>query len=867
LNDLKLVLGEKKKILGCLRRISSSKRPRMESTEISTAGTSQESNESVNVHAYVCCGTEFISLSSAREHHRITHGWNKHGIDFACGMCHKRYTRRAFEKHIANQLKTGRCGVKVRNNDGNGREPIPEVEEYSEPENGMDNCDDLEHEIFNDGDVQNADTCPLEAASAEFLCALLYTGKIPWSTIASIVGAANKFMDKVCDNFMMLVTSNFDIERIAEQLSDIRKIFDKFKSQYRILKYLQKTSHFIEPKPVCIDTDLVCQMTNGKIIQVYKPITVQYVSLADTLRQYLAIPGVMNLVKKYQEESGPTLEHFRNGEFFTKGKFEDDVIFINIFYDDAETANPLGSKAHKHSLALWYTSLIDMPPWFRSSQENVFLLASCKVQDLDENINLVMAYIVQELQYLWEYGIQIPGHDRRVRIALANVIGDNLGVQKLLGFTSGFQANYFCRFCKMHREETLFSCTEDVTKLRTEQNYDLDILKNDLSDTGLKFYSVLNELPYHHVTTLHTVDIMHDFLEGVAQKVIHLTLSYYVNAKVLSVERINSRIQAFNYGYGYMSSKPSPFNHSYFKCETQTLSSQHASQMRVLLLFLPLILGDTIPDEDKDHWNIFLKARDIFLRLMAPAFTEIEVKKVEKCIEKFLKDYLRVSGLLLTPKFHFLTHYAGVIRRLGPVKALWCMTFESVHKFFKIAAKCAGNYKNVAKTTAVRYQCRKALQIMGTNCVRLNTCEHGTPTFQKLSNLGVYFEMVQRKLNALPTDFGLLVNKVVCNGAEFRVGWYVVYLQQQRQMIGIIDNILITSDGVLFLVTACITEYCTRFEAISVLRHESHEEVVMLSELLVKNGLEQMQSADENDTNVYVVLPHYVFSAWASSWQ
>lgn len=65
------------------------------------------------------------------------------------------------------------------------------------------------------------------------------------------------------------------------------------------------------------------------------------------------------------------------------------------------------------------------------------------------------------------------------------ITGDNLGFQCINGLAESFNANFFCHFCKNHREITQTQKLEVVESLRTIENYKQDVLTNDFSTTGI----------------------------------------------------------------------------------------------------------------------------------------------------------------------------------------------------------------------------------------------------------------------------------------------------------------------------------------------------------------------------------------------
>ena len=73
---------------------------------------------------------------------------------------------------------------------------------------------------------------------------------------------------------------------------------------------------------------------------------------------------------------------------------------------------------------------------------------------------------------------------------------------------------------------------------------------------GLNRESSLNELSYFHITEGLIPDVIHDILEGVLRLTIKNLLKYLVDAKLLTVAKINMRIARFDYSTIESSNKP-----------------------------------------------------------------------------------------------------------------------------------------------------------------------------------------------------------------------------------------------------------------------------------------------------------------------
>lgn len=110
-------------------------------------------------------------------------------------------------------------------------------------------------------------------------------------------------------------------------------------------------------------------------------------------------------------------------------------------------------------------------------------------------------------------------------------------------------------------------------------------------------------------------DIMHFLLEGVAPWELRLLLRAFVKDKMSSLQTLNKRIQDF--GYGYLDRKATPSQISSTVIQGEGKINQTSIQMWVLIRYLPLVLGDLIPDDDC-KWSCFLTLHEITEILTAP---------------------------------------------------------------------------------------------------------------------------------------------------------------------------------------------------------------------------------------------------------
>lgn len=385
------------------------------------------------------------------------------------------------------------------------------------------------------------------------------------------------------------------------------------------------------------------------------------------------------------------------------------TIQIEIFFDDFEICNPLGSKTLSHKIGGFYFSICNLPPHFNSNLNNIHLLALCYSEDIKNfGINSVLEVIVKDLRILETEGFYIEVIEYPIKGTLAILSHDNLGGSMLYGMVESFQANFFCRLCLMNKDSTKVHCKQDDTLLRTPESFQnhikLSINHPDSSEHGIKSRSVLNNFEFLKFGINLSADIMHDFLEEICQLELKLFLKFLIQKKLTSIKEVNERIVTFDYGLQNRANKPSPI------CLDKAghLIGQRAAQTYCLLIFFPLIISDITQKLDHgidyNKWKVILLLIEIVKIVFAPTLYDTLVINLENLIENHHKLFLNEYNTHLTPKHHIITHLPTIIKRMGPVRHFWTMRFESKHGYLKDLSKKLKNYKNICKTLAYRHQ-------------------------------------------------------------------------------------------------------------------------------------------------------------------
>ena len=198
------------------------------------------------------------------------------------------------------------------------------------------------------------------------------------------------------------------------------------------------------------------------------------------------------------------------------------AIPLFVYYDDFEPLNALGSHSSAYKLGGVYVNIPCIPPHVQAQLQFIFLAMLFFTSDSAVYGNgKVFAPLIQQLNKLLTEGVPIVHETyKRVKFISVLLIGDNLGLNSMMSFSAGFNAYYFCRFCRNPKLNTKKVVTEDTEMLRTVENYKADCNRKSFKSTGIKENSVWNDLLQFHVANNRSADTLHDFLEGLLKLVV-----------------------------------------------------------------------------------------------------------------------------------------------------------------------------------------------------------------------------------------------------------------------------------------------------------------------------------------------------------
>ncbi len=346
--------------------------------------------------------------------------------------------------------------------------------------------------------------------------------------------------------------------------------------------------------------------------------------------------------------------YFRDHPLFSE---EPNSLQIHIFYDDFEMANPLGSK---HGIQGWKCILCFTKPISKDKLSSYKYSSLFHTEDVKRyGFNAILEPLVHDLKVLECTGIEVPFSEEPVHGTIAQVTGDNLGLNTLLGYLESFSANHFCHFCLVDKQTSQPVFSDDDPRitlcnkaLHAQHCNDLMADPTLPSTFGVKRTCLLNDLQYFHVSDNYTVDIMHDILEGVGQFELKLLFGYLSHNNLISKTDVCNRIYSYNYGFVERKNRPTRINLE----QTGNGIGLNAIQTFSLIRNMPLIFGDVV-QEGNAHWRLLLLLLQI-MNIFSPVITD----GMTVCLKHLIVEHHRFFKELyphckMIPKHHFMTHY------------------------------------------------------------------------------------------------------------------------------------------------------------------------------------------------------------------
>ena len=455
---------------------------------------------------------------------------------------------------------------------------------------------------------------------------------------------------------------------------------NNFNSTYKFNNYIKNNFKYIESKSF--------NFINSEY-------TFNYISVIDILKTFLFHKDIIKIFDNSSKIYSRSKDSLYDHNLYSK---KDEYIRLNLYIDEFEISNPLGSKRGIHKLSAVYFTIADLPLRYRYKDNCIFLcLLGCykNIKEFDNNYAQFFKPLINDLKLL-NVGITVNNIIIKARLNIFSE--DNLSLNDIAGYQIHFNNGYFCRNCIVGYKEFRNKLTLTELLLRDSHLLDIDINK------GIRHSCIFEQLPYFNINNFFPPDIMHDLLEGIIPITLFHVLKSLNNGYILNIDILNFKLKNIKLPKK-SNNKPVQFR-SHFFTNGKIIGS--ASEKLELLYILPQIIEVELIPQNNKSWEIYLLLRKIMDILLSPVIMTNLLSYLHESIEIFLTLFKQTFGEnILIPKHHFLLHYTTEIMKYGPLRNIWCMPYERKHKYFKEISHIIKNRINITHSLSERHQYRQ----------------------------------------------------------------------------------------------------------------------------------------------------------------
>ena len=534
------------------------------------------------------------------------------------------------------------------------------------------------------------------------------------------------------------------------------------------------------------------------------------------------MPEVWQFVNRSHQSTGQMMldicdgQYFRTHPLFSRNRKALQLIINN---DDIEIVNPIGSHTKKHKLSIFYYTLGNIPPEFRSGLHAIQLLCVSRSADLKMGgLHLLMSDFILTVNQLSSTGVSVMVNGNHVLLEGALVMAscDTLAAHSMGGFKEGVGFAYkACRVCMGNKQEikTLFS--EKEFALRDEDEHRVRSARLETLAPAEKAYwskmwginalSWLQSVDGFPICTGLVQDPMHLLLEGVVPYVLKLVLlNFVIVEKHFTLDWLNQRIQSFPYTYLEKKSKPEIIDKAHISDDGKL--RQTSAGMFTLCLILPYILAGKIP-ENNEIWLNFMRLVQITLLATSPSGTGTTASVLSQLIcdhhQNFISLFPRASVI---PKMHYMVHLPSQLLKYGPLRHHWCMRFEAKHAYFK--NQKWRNFKNLPLSISTKHQKYMCFKQSGKNGAPAENFLY-VGDIVKSNNELIQLDVEYPGLVVIGIDTSMVyrAKELIIHGHCYRPGCAVVldYIDSLPQF-AIVKDIVVIQDVKYFVVEPMKTQ-------------------------------------------------------------
>ena len=632
----------------------------------------------------------------------------------------------------------------------------------------------LEESIINDNFLSDCGVSTSESdikmQCASFALQLMSKHKLPETSVNDIIESTINFL--VFSEELRQTTE----VKVSEALED-------FKTRKTREAFFRKNCNYIPPQEVILGQSVV----RKKGMLQHANDCGYIVPFEHSLVNYLNQPEVWTEVCQ-QRESGDLMQDFCDGSIASENLLiqqHPNCLQILMNTDSLEVVNPIGTHTKKHKIDVFYWTLANIKPHMRSKWSNIHLIGICKTKHLKKHgtTKFLNNFIDTSLKLQNGLKMQINGREVTVYGVLTAVLADTPAAAFVTDMKQSTTfAKKGCRTCNISTPDIqrciqLSDLEERCPVLHRQRCTDLESMPLHLKpfwskQWGINGTSPLLRLSYFNIAQCTPHDPLHVCLEGVFSYATALLLQMSLEAKVFTLNWLNTKLMNFPYSYLDRDNRPEEITRSQI-FESETLK-QTGAGLLTLNYILPYILHEKFDEFDRYYRN-YMHLVAIVVLCCSPYSTCDTAGELQVLVEGYLHEFKNLYPTKpLRPKHHFLLHLPMQILRFGPLRNQWLFRFESKNNSFKNFK--THNFINLPYSLTKYHQLASCYSLLGSDGGRSENYLYSGDIVKeghtvRFSNL--YPHLVAEfmlKLSADQDDSVYDTNEIILHGLKYRPG-------------------------------------------------------------------------------------------------
>lgn len=604
-------------------------------------------------------------------------------------------------------------------------------------------------------------------------------------------------------------------ERIIDDIP-VETLVDEFNSSKKRQKfYEQNYNAYLMPKGLLLGKKFVTR--KGVIKEIDK---IGYlVPFKENLQNLLSMPEVWHEVQNPHYSNKEFMFDICDGDYIQGHPLfmrNPKALQIILNCDDMEIVNPLGSHVKKHKLSMFYWTLANIKPEYRSRLNVIQLLAIGRTVDVrcHDALSKILDDFINVVNELSQGGIQmdINGFLNHIEGTLVIVPADTLGSNWLGMFKEGVSfALKGCRQCDIEGTKMRNVIVSSQCCLRTMEGHieRCELLKETSKEAskywsklwGINGESVLLKLIGFPLVSGLVQDPMHILMEGIIPNELGNLLFHLVYVKkYFTLKWLNTAIAGFSYSYLHIKSKPEPIQKHHIDGISGGKIKQTAAAMWTLCQILPFIIGPKIPRHDP-NWHNTLR----MIQICIFGTSSYCARETSSLLSLQIAQYLsEVKSLYpkssFTPKMHYLVHLPQQMLSYGPLRHHWCMRFEAKHSYF--SQKKYKNFKNLPYTLAKRHQvymCHVQSDSKGNRALNFLYEGDSVGLGEKILLGNVYQDLQNLQAYSLPPEV-YFTRSATIHGLEYKNGCALVLKYEDESPNFVIVNGIVVANHIKYFI-------------------------------------------------------------------